>query len=245
MLVSLPVLCNNVEIAMLSNPSLPCFEKTEMITTELFVKDEPIDPLQKVVSNDFCAVLTQSQKATLEEEGEAIVDWPYTQHSMDEFRYPRLENVSIALNFKEMTSHYPSVNDSLMQFVEASNNPSIHLVNENSTYSDGMYYNILVNKVKVQAIIYSVALVNIVSTILVKQLKIAPNVDYCKQYGNVVLVPTVSQGIYSAMPLQFGSLAVSSPAIVFPHKDFDILIGTQLMQNFGAKLTFKKMSWKS
>ncbi|KAJ9074321.1 DNA damage-inducible protein 1 [Entomophthora muscae] len=151
-----------------------------------------------------------------------------------------LENVSIALPFKEMASHYPGVIDFLMQFVEASNNPSIHLVNENSTYSDCTYCNILVNKVKVQAIIDSGALVNIVSTTLVKQLKIAPNVYYCKQYDNTGLVPTVFQGMYSALPLKFGSLAVFSHAIVFPHKDFDILIGTQFMQKFGAKIDFQE-----
>ncbi|KAJ9080940.1 hypothetical protein DSO57_1019607 [Entomophthora muscae] len=43
-----------------------------------FVEDEPIDPLHQIVSNDVCAVLTQSQKAALEEEGEAIVAQPYT-----------------------------------------------------------------------------------------------------------------------------------------------------------------------
>ncbi|KAJ9090606.1 hypothetical protein DSO57_1000458 [Entomophthora muscae] len=46
--------------------------------------------------------------------------------------------------------------------------------------------------------------------------------------------------MYSVLPLQFGSLEVSSPAIVFPHKDFDILIGTQFMQNFGAKIDFQE-----
>ncbi|KAJ9069802.1 hypothetical protein DSO57_1014915 [Entomophthora muscae] len=115
-----------------------------------------------------------------------------------------------------MASHYPSVIDSLMQFVEASKNSLV------------------------QAIIDSCALVSIVSTTLVKQLEIAPNVDYCKQYGNAGPVTTVSQGIYSVLPLKFGSLAVSSPAVVFPHKDFDILIGTQFMQNFGAKIDFQE-----
>ncbi|KAJ9078058.1 hypothetical protein DSO57_1010873 [Entomophthora muscae] len=46
--------------------------------------------------------------------------------------------------------------------------------------------------------------------------------------------------MYSALPLQFGSLAVSSPAIVFPYRDFDILIGTQFMRNFGAKIDFQE-----
>ncbi|KAJ9076401.1 hypothetical protein DSO57_1026603 [Entomophthora muscae] len=188
MLVSLPGLCNNVKIAVPANPSLLCLEKTEMITTELFFKDEPIDPLHQVVSNDVCAVLTQSQKAALEEEGEAIEPRPYTQQimemnsgeSLQSEDNPCLKNVSIALPFKEMASHYPGVINSLMQFVEASNNPLIHLVNENSNYSDCTYCDILVNKVKVQAIIDSGPPVNIVSTTLVKQLKIALNVDYCK-----------------------------------------------------------------
>ncbi|KAJ9059353.1 DNA damage-inducible protein 1 [Entomophthora muscae] len=139
-----------------------------------------------------------------------------------------------------MASHYPGVIDSLMQLVEASNNPSIHLVNKNSTYSDCTYCDILVNIVKVQGIIDSGALVNIVPITLVKQLKIAPDVDYCKQYGNAGPTPTVSQGMYSVLPLQFGSLTVSSPAIVFPHRDFDILIGTQFMWNFGAKINFQE-----
>ncbi|KAJ9089148.1 hypothetical protein DSO57_1015863 [Entomophthora muscae] len=132
---------------------------------------------------------------------------------------PCLENVSIVLPCKEIANHYPSAIDYLMQFFKVSNNPSIHLV---------------------QSIIDSGAPVNIVSTTLVKQLKIAPDVDYCKQYCNAGLVPTVSQGMYSVLPLQFGSLAVSSPAIVFPHKDFDILIGIQFMQNFGAKIDFQE-----
>ncbi|KAJ9060011.1 hypothetical protein DSO57_1035425 [Entomophthora muscae] len=204
MLISLPVLSNNVATAAPANPSLPCLDKTVVSTTELFVEDEPINPLHQFISNDFCAVLTQSQKAALEEEGEAIVALPYTQQIM------------------EMNS-----------------------VNKNSTYSDCMYCDILVNKVKVRAIIDSSALVNIVSTTLVKQLKIAPDVDYCKQYGNAGPVTTVSQGMYSALPLQFGSLAVSSPVIVFPHKNFDILIGTQFMQNFSVKIDFQENVLKS
>ncbi|KAJ9081046.1 hypothetical protein DSO57_1018667 [Entomophthora muscae] len=176
MLVSLPVLCNNVVTAVLANPSPPCLDKTEVITTELFVEDEPIDPLHQVVSNDVCAVLTQSQKVALEEEGEAIVAQPYAQQIMEmnsgeplqSEDTHHLENFSIVLPFKEMIIHYLGVIDSLMQFVEASNNPSIHLINENSTHSDCMYCNILVNKVKVQAIIDSGAPANIVSTTLVK-----------------------------------------------------------------------------
>ncbi|KAJ9078547.1 hypothetical protein DSO57_1005692 [Entomophthora muscae] len=78
-LVSPPVLCNNVATAVPAKPSPPCLDKTEAITAELFFKDEPIDTLHQVVSNDAFAVLTQIQKAALEEEGETIVAWPYTQ----------------------------------------------------------------------------------------------------------------------------------------------------------------------
>ncbi|KAJ9079613.1 hypothetical protein DSO57_1033507 [Entomophthora muscae] len=186
MLVSPSVLCNNIATAALANPSLPSLEKTDVITNELFVEDETIDPLHQVVSNDVCAVLTQSQKAALEKEGEAIVARPYTQQIMEmnsgeplqSEDTPCLENVSITLPLKEMASHYPGVIDSLMQFVKASNNPLIHLVNKNSTYSDYTYCDILIKKVKVQAIIDSSAPVNTVSPNLAKQLKIAPDVDF-------------------------------------------------------------------
>ncbi|KAJ9054778.1 hypothetical protein DSO57_1010653 [Entomophthora muscae] len=156
-LVSLPVLSNNVATAAPANPSLPCLDKTDVIITKLFVEDEPIDPLHQVVSNDVCTVLTQSQKVALEEEGETIVAQTYAQQIMEMNSGEPLksedtlclENVSIALPFKEMAIHCPSVINSLMQFVESSNNPSIHLVNKNSTYSDCTYCDILVNKVKV------------------------------------------------------------------------------------------------
>ncbi|KAJ9078651.1 hypothetical protein DSO57_1004608 [Entomophthora muscae] len=247
MLVSLPALCNNVSTAAPANLSPPCLDKTDVITTELFVKDELIDPLHQVVSNDVCAVLTQSQKAALEEEGEAIVARPYTQQIMEmnsdeplqSEDTPCLENISIVLPFKEMASYYPGVIDSLMQFVEASNNTSIHLVNKNSTYSDCTYCDILVNKVKVQAIIDSGTPVNIVSTTLVKQLKIVPNVDYCKQYGNAGPTPTFPKECTVCCPYNLDLLQSPLLLLCF-HRDFDILIGTQFMQNFGAKIDFQE-----
>ncbi|KAJ9072951.1 hypothetical protein DSO57_1021580 [Entomophthora muscae] len=64
---------------------------------------------------------------------------------------------------------------------------------------------------------------------------IAPYIDHKKSYGTEGLDYTIAQGAYSALPLRSGSLAVSAPAIVLPNENYNILIGTSFMRQYGVK----------
>ncbi|KAJ9071630.1 DNA damage-inducible protein 1 [Entomophthora muscae] len=190
-----------------------------------------------------CSKVQASQEATKE------VSKPYAcqlldnapdtepQHSGDA---TPLRGVNVAIPMETMKDHHPKLCDSIVKFLSTANNLDIHLVNNiGSSYSECTYADIFVNKLKVQAIIDTGAPINIVSSKLVRQMGLAPDIDHKKSYGTAGLDCTISQGAYSALPLCFGSLAVSVPAIVLPNENYDILIGTLFMQQYGVKTDLK------
>ncbi|KAJ9067051.1 DNA damage-inducible protein 1 [Entomophthora muscae] len=155
------------------------------------------------------------------------------QHSGDA---TPLRGVNVAIPMEIMKDHYPELCDSIVEFLSTANNLDINLVkNIGSSYSEYTYADIFVNKLKVQAIIDTGFPINIVSSKLVRQMGLAPDIDHKKQYGTAGLECTTAQGVYSALPLCFGSLAVSAPAIVLPNENYDILIRTLFIQQYGVK----------
>ncbi|KAJ9057924.1 DNA damage-inducible protein 1 [Entomophthora muscae] len=135
-----------------------------------------------------------------------------------------------------MKAHHPKLCGSILEFLSMADDLDIHLVNKISFYySECTYANIFVNKIKVQAIIDMGTPINIVSPRLVKRLGLAPDIDCRKQYGTVGLTVTTAQGAYSALTLHFGSLVVLAPAIVLPNDNYDILIGTLFMRQYGVR----------
>ncbi|KAJ9057098.1 hypothetical protein DSO57_1025841 [Entomophthora muscae] len=141
-----------------------------------------------------------------------------------------LRGVNVAIPMETMKDHHPELCDSIVKFLSTANNLDIHLVNNiGSSYSKCTYADIFVNKLKVQAIINTGAPINILSSKLVWCMGLAPDIDHKKQYGTAGLGCTTAQGAYSALPLRFGLLAVSAPAIVLPNENYNILIGTSFM----------------
>ncbi|KAJ9066139.1 DNA damage-inducible protein 1 [Entomophthora muscae] len=135
-----------------------------------------------------------------------------------------------------MKAHHLKLYGSILEFLSMADDLDIHLVNKiSSSYSECTYADIFVNKIKVQAIIDTGAPINIVSTRLVKRLGLAPDIGHWKQYGTAGLTVTTAQGAYSALPLRFGSLAVLAPAIVLPNDNYDILISTSFMRQYGVR----------
>ncbi|KAJ9073394.1 DNA damage-inducible protein 1 [Entomophthora muscae] len=135
-----------------------------------------------------------------------------------------------------MKGHHPELCNSIIEFLSTTNNLDIHLVNKiGSSYSECTYADIFVNKLKVRAIIDTGAPINIVSSNLVRKIGLAPDIDHKKQYGIAGLDFTTTQGAYSTLPLCFGFLEVSAPIIVLSKKNYDILIGTLFMQQYGVK----------
>ncbi|KAJ9087418.1 DNA damage-inducible protein 1 [Entomophthora muscae] len=147
-----------------------------------------------------------------------------------------LRGVNEAIPMETMKDHHSELCDSIVKFLSTANNLDIHLKNNiGSSYSEFFYADIFVNKLKVRAIIDTGAPINIVSSKLVQQMGLVPDIDHKKQYGTAGLDCTTAQGAYSVLPLSFGSLAVSTPAIVLPNENYDILIGTLFMQQYGVK----------
>ena len=76
---------------------------------------------------------------------------------------------------------------------------------------------------------------NIISTKLVKRLGVPPDIKHKKEYGTAGPHNTTSQGAYSALPLRFGSIAVTAPAVVLPNQNYDFLIGTSFLKTYGVQ----------
>ncbi|KAJ9067370.1 DNA damage-inducible protein 1 [Entomophthora muscae] len=180
-----------------------------------------------------CSKVQASQEATKE------VTKPYACQLLDDTpdTEPQclgdatpLRGVKVAIPMETMKDHHPELCDSIVKFLSTANNLDIHIC----TYAD-----IFVNKLKVQAIIDTGAPINIVSSKLVQQMGLAPDIDHKKQYGTSGLDCTTTQGAYSTLSLRFGSLAVSAPAIVLPNGSYNILIGTLFMRQYGVKTDLK------
>ena len=62
-----------------------------------------------------------------------------------------------------------------------------------------------------------------------RRLKLAPNLNYDQVYGTAGPNSTKALGAYSALPLRFGKLLVTAPAVVLDNDSYDLLIGTQFL----------------
>ena len=67
-----------------------------------------------------------------------------------------------------------------------------------------------------------------------KKLKIAPDLDYQEVFGTAGPLTTKAMGAYSSLPLRFGKLIVTAPAIVLDNNSYDILVGTGFMTKYGT-----------
>jgi dUTPase len=97
----------------------------------------------------------------------------------------------------------------------------------------------MVNKIKIQAIVDSGAPCNIILSKLVKKLGLQPDIDHQQNYGTAGTETVQSLGAYSALPMKFGKLFLSAPAVVLPNCNYDILLGTSFLLKYGIVTDFK------
>ncbi|KAJ9065024.1 hypothetical protein DSO57_1024221 [Entomophthora muscae] len=213
---------------------------------ELFVPDIDYsgNALHCVIVEDIHIVQKHNQ-ARDKGKAQAVVPKPYARQLLDKApnKGPspstdtsHLKGVNVAIPMDTMKAHHPKLCGSNFEFLSMAVDLYIHLVNKiSSSYSECTYTDIFENKTKVQAIIDTGAPINIISTCLVKRLGLAPDIYHQKQYGTSGLTLTTAQGVYSALPFCFGSLAVLAPAIVLPNDNYDILIGTLFMRQYRVR----------
>ena len=70
-------------------------------------------------------------------------------------------------------------------------------------------------------------------------IKLASYLHYTEQYGTMGLVATKAVGAYSAIPMRFGKIFITAPAIVLPNNNYNMLIKTQFLQEFNNIINFK------
>lgn len=91
---------------------------------------------------------------------------------------------------------------------------------------------VVVHKVKVIAILDTGSPVNVISSKLSRKIKMAPDVNHTTTYGTAGVASARALGAYSALPLRFGKLVLTAPAIVLENESYDLLIGTQFLEEF-------------
>ncbi|KAJ9068807.1 hypothetical protein DSO57_1024996 [Entomophthora muscae] len=96
-----------------------------------------------------------------------------------------------------------------------------------------------IQKVKIKAILDMSSPVNMVSSKLMKKLKLAPDLKYTQLYGTAGMAQTRAIGAYSALPMRFGKLLITSPAVVLENKSYDLLVGTQFLQEYNRILNLQ------
>ncbi|KAJ9088264.1 hypothetical protein DSO57_1024846 [Entomophthora muscae] len=150
-----------------------------------------------------------------------------------------LRSVQVSTNLDTLKSLKPNLMTVLELFLAQFKGLDVHEVTKITSphfrdQHNYTYIKLVVHKLWLRAILDSGAPGNIVLTRLVKKLKLAPDLDYNEEFGTVGLDKTKALGAYSSLPLCFGKLVATAPAIVLRNKSYDILIGTSFMATYGT-----------
>ena len=149
-----------------------------------------------------------------------------------------LKSVNVSASLEALKGISPTLCTALESFLSKYKDMDVYRVMSLGTGTedrkDCTYIDMMVHKVKVRAIIDSGAPGNIVSSRLVKKLKLAPDLDYQEVFGTAGPLTTKAMGAYSSLPLRFGKLIVTAPAIVLENSSYDILIGTGFLTKYGT-----------
>ena len=64
-----------------------------------------------------------------------------------------------------------------------------------------------------------------------KRLKLLPDLPYEREYGTAGKEVVKSIGAYSNLPMRFGTLQISAPAVVLDNNSYDLLLGTSFLRS--------------
>ena len=137
-----------------------------------------------------------------------------------------LKFVSVSLPLSRIKSCCPKLNNAITFVIKNLESSKIMPITNLKAKLDCTYIDVWVNKIKIWAIVDTSAFINVISTFFAIRLGVAPRIDYRKEFGTAGLQSITSQGMCSTLPLKFGSLSVSAPAIVLPNQNYDFFIGS-------------------
>ena len=125
--------------------------------------------------------------------------------------------VQVAIPLDTIASLYHKLSKGLSTVLKITVDLSINHLNTNSSDIECTFVDILVNNKSVRAIVDLSVPINIISTKLVKRLGVPPNIKHKKECITAGPHIATFQGAYLALPLRFGSIAVTAPAVVLPN----------------------------
>ncbi|KAJ9066160.1 hypothetical protein DSO57_1012351 [Entomophthora muscae] len=166
------------------------------------------------------------------------LSFPYTEVTHKSVSVKKLSHllrlVQVSTNLDILKSLKHKLTTALELFLSKFKGLDIHKVIDITSPNyreihDYTYIELVVHKLRVRAILDSRAPENIVSTRLVKKLKLLPDLDYNKEFGTTGPDRTTALRVYSSLLFFFDKLVVTAPAIVLQNKSYVILIGTSFM----------------
>ncbi|KAJ9064850.1 hypothetical protein DSO57_1025956 [Entomophthora muscae] len=149
-----------------------------------------------------------------------------------------LHTVNVLAPVESLKEASPAVGAAMAKFLENFKGLSVHQVSKvaeiREDHQNCTYINLVVNKTHVWAILDTDSPGNIISSRLVKKLKMASDLAYHEEFGTAGPQTTRAKGAFYSLPLFFGKLMVTAPAIVLGNNSYSILIGTSFMVQYGT-----------
>ena len=219
-----------------------CYADPEEIQEDLLHRVLAVNALtrhQKIRKEPILAPEARETVALPYADQLALPSAPVTHESDSAKKLAKLlKSVNVSAPLDALKELSPALGSALEEFLAKYKDLDVLRIMSLSTEDNGgthcTYIDMVVNKVKVRAIIDSGAPNNIVSSRLVKRLKLAPDLDYQEEFGTAGPATTKAMGAFTSLPLRFGKLIVTAPAIVLNNNSYDILIGTGFMVKYGT-----------
>ncbi|KAJ9081607.1 hypothetical protein DSO57_1012934 [Entomophthora muscae] len=89
----------------------------------------------------------------------------------------------------------------------------------------------------IRAVLDTGAPTNIISSRLVKRLGFLPDISYAESFFTAGVESIKSNGAYSSVPLRFGELVETYPAVVLESESYDMLIGTDFLRTYQTEIS--------
>ncbi|KAJ9088633.1 hypothetical protein DSO57_1021113 [Entomophthora muscae] len=89
----------------------------------------------------------------------------------------------------------------------------------------------------IRAVLDTGAPTNIISSRLVRRLRFLPDISYAESFFTAGVESIKSNGAYSSVPLRFGELVVTYPAVVLESESYDMLIGTDFLRTYQTEIS--------
>ncbi|KAJ9053798.1 DNA damage-inducible protein 1 [Entomophthora muscae] len=136
-------------------------------------------------------------------------------------------NVSIPLPLQTILKVVPGLKSALSSLREALNPQGIH-----TTLPMELY-----NPILCLAVLETGAPIKIISSHLVRRLGFLPDISYADSFFTAGVESIKYNGAYSSVPLRFGELVVTYPAVVLESESYDMLIGTDFLRTYQTEIS--------